>query len=245
LKVLSMTMFNRPVYTAQVLDAMSNLIGIGEYYLSISIDPGDDEVLALARSIDFCKRSFYVNQQVLGNPSNTHMALERAFNLGRGDVDFVIHLEDDILPALDTLRYFEWASFVYRSDPDIFAICGWSDARIPSARVRSRSAVVVRLPSFSPQIWGIWRHRWEEVSPQWDHNYTHHGWDWNLRQRVRGDRNCAFPLLSRSKHIGLEKGVHTTPVTFKSDAPGAWNALSDAALWEFHETEALTGVATS
>jgi hypothetical protein len=57
----------------------------------------------------------------------------------------------------------------------------------------------------------------------WDFDYSHGGWDWNMRLGVMGDELfCVFPRRSRSTHIGEFDGTHMHPKQFKETQAGTF-----------------------
>src|SRR5437870_3482062 len=98
-KVITMVLYNRPDYTKAVLDALRRCDGIGEYLILPHIEPGNEAVQALAKGIDFARVQITVNRQRLGIGRNTYLAWEHGFR----KAEFIIHVEDDTLPARDCL----------------------------------------------------------------------------------------------------------------------------------------------
>lgn len=218
--VLTLTATSRPGYLGQVLEALAAVEGIGDCVLVASVEPISSEVLRLVEQVDFCDRHVYVNQTVLGPAPNTFAAIHRGLALGE---EAVVHLEDDVLPAPDLLAYMGWALDRYRDDPTVLCVGGWSgETPRPGEEHAAR-----RVPHFCPQIWGVWRDRWQGVfAPGWDHRLPgepgYIGWDWNINRNLRDERVQLRPVLSRAQHIGIEGGVHATPETFEADRAPAF-----------------------
>lgn len=199
-RTITMTLFNRPQYLKKVLGALSRCAGIEKYHLIACVEPGNDEVLTLARAISFTKSvRVHVNEKVLSCPVNVFQALSFAFL----ETDYNIHLEDDILLHRDALLYFEHCGRAYGDDPSVFSVTAYNNQRPPE----EEWGRVARRAWFTPWSWATWRDRFEEMRPLWDFDYSHGNWDNNLNTRVRGERTEVFPVLALAQNIGVE-GVH-------------------------------------
>jgi len=149
----------------------------------------------------FSRVQVAVNPAVLGCLANTRQAMELAFGGGAG---FAVLAEEDIEVSTDVLEYFGWAVGRYERDTDIMAAC----SHVLSSRVLrgiSWPDAAVRLPWFSPLVWGTWKPCWDEfIGPGWGPAEGNaQGWDVHLREQLREvERACLFPVLSRSLHIG-------------------------------------------
>jgi len=199
-RTITMTLFNRPEYLRKVLGALSRCIGIERYHLIACVEPGNAEVLALARGVGFTRSTRVVeNEKLLSCPVNVYQALSLAFL----ETDYNIHLEDDILLARDALLYFEHCGRAFRDDASVFTVTAYNNQKPPEPEW-GRTA---RRAWFTPWSWATWRDRFEEMRPLWDFDYSHGNWDNNLNTRVRGERVEIFPILARAQNIGVE-GVH-------------------------------------
>lgn len=216
---MSMTAYQRPDYLISVLESLHQVEGVARLPLHVSVEPSakQGEIQAALAWFEMAGHDVdvTVNEARLGCSMNTRAAVERAFAYGH---DAVLHLEEDILVGPDLLVYAEWALEQWRDDPGVMAVCCWSDA-VP---LRREDTAVELRDWFSPQVWAIWRDRWEDIREDWDPDYKWGGWDWNINRRLRGPRRCAFPVLSRVQHIGLDGGTHTTPESFQKDAAPEW-----------------------
>src|SRR4051812_10885560 len=96
-KVITILLYNRPTYTKALLTALRRCDGIGQYQLLFHIEPGRDDVIALAKAVDFAETKITINKQKLGISQNTYKAWEHGFKKS----DFIIHFEDDTVPAPD------------------------------------------------------------------------------------------------------------------------------------------------
>src|SRR5258708_27676946 len=129
-KVITMVLYNRPDYTKAVLEALRRCDGIGDYLLLPHIEPGDEEVLALVKSIDFAGVKITLNRRRLGTGRNTFLAWRHGFR----EADFIVHIEDDTVPARDCLRFMEHCREAYRDDQEIFSVAAYN--KLPCAPSR-------------------------------------------------------------------------------------------------------------
>lgn len=219
-KVITMTCFRRPAYTGRVLDALSRCDGIDEYRVLIHIEPGSSEVLEVVRDAKLARKTLVENVDRLGCGTNTYCALHHGFQWA----DFVIHLEDDTVPARDCLRFFEWARHTYQADRNVFSITAYSKA-IASSEQYHR---VMRAPWFTPWGWATWSDRWNEMAEKWSNAPV--TWDLALN-RLRGDRVEVQPILARAQNIGAELGEHCPSPEFHRQNHfnefGAWSVTVD------------------
>lgn len=215
-KVITMTAYRRPEYTRQVLEALSRCDGIDDYRVLIHLEPDSPEVLQVAREARLARKTIVENVDRLGCGTNTHCALHHGFQWA----DFVVHLEDDTVPARDCLRFFEWARQRYRDDRSVLSVTGYSK----TIAEREQSHQVVRRPWFTPWGWGTWSDRWREISEHWSNAPL--TWDVALNQ-IRGDRIEVHPILARVQNIGAELGEHCPSSEFHRvnhfNEHGAWS----------------------
>ena len=134
----------------------------------------------------------------------------RALELGFQHADFVVLAEEDIEVSDDVLEYFTWASVKYAGDPDVMAVCGHS--------VRSDGSAdqALRVPWFTPLVWGTWRSRWEGlIGPAWGPQPGYpQGWDYTMRKLVSNGVHCVYPAVSRAQHFGAKSTMTpSSPVT--------------------------------
>ena len=91
LRVITMTAYRRPAYTREVLAALAQCDGIGDWLLLPNVEPGHEEVIAVFRQWSACESRLAVNKERMGLNRNTQEALVRALLL-RANV--VVHLEE-------------------------------------------------------------------------------------------------------------------------------------------------------
>ena len=144
--------------------------------------------------------------------------------------DYLIFAEDDVVVSSDALDYLLWAGEAYRDDSTVLAVNAFRNGR-NDLHCESPNHVQ-KVAGFSPLAWATWADRWRDrLSPEWDFDYTHRGWDWNINRLMRerweteeeGDARVFSPLSrvvspcrSRSQHIGQQGGIHCTEAMFES-----------------------------
>ena len=215
-KVVTVTLYRRHKYTQIVLDALAACDGIDAYHVIMHLEPGYPEVLRAAQQAKFARKTIVENGDRLGCSINTRCALDHGFQ----HADYVVHLEDDTVPARDCLRYFEWANEKYRNDPEVFTVSAYS-RNVPA---HDQWKQVVRTPWFTPWGWATWRDRWAEIAPHlgaiaWGH----------CTNRLRGDRVEVRPLLARCQNIGSELGEHCPSPEFHRQ-----NHFNEFGAWSVH-----------
>jgi hypothetical protein len=131
-------------------------------------------------------------------------AVRRGFDFK--DVDFVIHIEDDIVPSRDMLAYFEWASQTYRDDPQIYTVTGF----FHTAALQDDNYAVRRQDWFSSWGWGTWRRSWDELGGM-STSMVDYAWDTHINNTLRRGRLEIAPLQSRFQNIGKLGGTNMSP----------------------------------
>lgn len=201
-----MTLYNRPQYTSRVIDCLSKCEGIEKYHLLIFIDPGNQEVINLANAIKFTSKEVNVNSRRCGCDSNIYNAIDAGFKKS----EYNIHIEDDICPGRDMLKYFEFCDYRYKYDSSVLTICAYHKEKCDSSYYNK----IFRNPWFTPWGWATWKDRWEEIRSQWNFN---NAWDIHLHNVIRKNRFEIRPYLARSQNIGEIGGTHVSPAVFWRD----------------------------
>ena len=233
-KVITMCHCSRPDYTRRVLDALRLCEGIGDYLILPHLEPGNEAVLAEIETIDFAECQPTVNATRLGVNRNTENALLDGFGLA----DYVIHVEDDIVLAPDSLVYYEWCARRYRSDDRVFSVTTYNRRMEPATPADYH---LVRLRKwFHPWGWATWRNRWETFSGRLYHCAM--GWDVLLNTvHCNGGQTprCheVYPELSRSQNIGIVSSRHYLPPEWllENHHLKHWAGQVDLRTDEFHE----------
>lgn len=201
MKIITMTLYNRPNYTSQVLHSLEKCDGIKEYMILPSIEPVNKEVIKLGTTISFTKSLPLVHKTKQGCGKNTFLAMKRGFEIS----DFVLHIEDDTVLAPDSLRYIEHCRRLFEGNPAVFdiSLCSrvidWTQDDFYKLKRRNW---------FTPWGWATWKYRWKELEEKWDFDDSKGGWDINIGKNVIGRRLEIFPTVSRTQNIGALNGTH-------------------------------------
>ena len=197
--VITMVLYNRPIYTKVVLDALKLCDNICNYVLLAFIEPGNDEVIELVKTISFAETKIKINPQCFGGGRNTYQAWDRGFESS----DFIIHLEDDTVPAPDSLRFMEYCRVRYHEQKQIFSISSYNRYSCPPDQYYAIST----RQAYTCWMVGIWRDRWEWAKKDWSPDHKRYAT--HLTRRAANERlREAYPLLSRVQNIGVENGIH-------------------------------------
>lgn len=207
-KVIVSPHYNRPAYTKRVLEALSKCRGIEDYLLFMSAEPGNEEVIDLLHTVDFCYTWINVNMKRMGCSPHIHQVLEDGFKKS----NYVIIVEDDIVLCEDALEYFEWAS-TFEDHQGIFTVSAWDRAKPPVPAFQCR-----KVKEFVPWGWATWKSRWTEMSSRWNFN----DWDVHLNTQVRGNRSAIVPFTSRSENIGAEGGINVPSPEWHAQYQTTW-----------------------
>ena len=209
MKVITMPVWGRPQYAFKALESLSHCAGIEHYLLLIHIDGAcHQDMKKLACSVEFCERIVVEHGEKLGCNGNTRHALAHGFK----ESNFVIHVEEDVVLAPDTLRWFEWAN-QFGSDADIFTVNAWRHdvGWLPesgSPKPADEDQKASKIPFFNCWGWATWIDRWREIDAGWT-NGTDLSLSWDVKvSEIRGNRMGIQPHISRAMNIGSGGGVH-------------------------------------
>lgn len=213
---LLMTVFDRVDLLPEVVAHWRRVPELASWHVRIAVEPSPRQG-AVQEALDPLVQELpdvevVVNETRLGVAENPYRHLGALFDAG---FDFVVRTEDDLLVADDALRLMTHAAAVYRDDPEVAVVCGFS-----REEAEADPTLLRRTPAFVPWLWGTWHHRWDAtIGPTWDRDYStwngspgfESGWDWNLSTRVLPARGLTTiaPLASRVQNIGVE-GQHGT-----------------------------------
>ena len=209
-KIITMSLFDRVDYIQQTLNMLGKCNGIEDYHIIMSIDESNNtkQVVKLAEDFIACDKTILVHKK-LGCGENIQYVLSKGFD----KCDYVIHIEDDILFAYDTLKYFEWAKQFVKNN-EIFTVCAFTNKR---CSINVNDYPLIRYNQwFTPWGWATWKSRWIEMDKMWISN-----WDVNLNEKVRKDRFQLLPVCSRSQHIG-EEGTHVHSHNYLKHKTNYW-----------------------
>lgn len=208
-KVITMTANKRPNYTKIVVDNLKKCIGFEEYLLLPVIEPKHPEIYDIFKDIQNCK--ILINDKEPGCSINTFKALRRGFDIS----EFVIHIEDDTVPGIDTLKYFEWIYKTYKNDNSVFTASSYNNI----SNIEHKDYFTCnRKKWFTPWLWATWIDRFNEMIEKWGAD----SWDTVFNKKIRKDRYEIYPNLSRCQNIGENDGTFSTPKQWKD---GQYNKI--------------------
>lgn len=185
-----MPMYNRPNYLIQTIDALRKCEGISNFFI-ITFEEPDELCSEIMDSVDFVDIIRNKNNEKFGINKN----FEHLFKIALKFEKFIV-LEDDIVPEIDFLNYFNWAFDNTKSDDNIKTICAYSrssDKDIYGTCIDNR---------FCPWGWGAWTNKVKELI---DFNLSeyHDGYDVYIDEEFRKNGyNCLYPQISRVQNIG-------------------------------------------
>lgn len=249
MKQLILTLYRRPDYTARVLNALAECYGIEEYHILISHDVSEqyrDEVMAVFDVVldwkvqhQTLKVDYVSHSPKLGIDENKLWALDRVFDDMRND--FVVCMEDDMLPAKDFLNFMEWGNREFARDTQILSVCGYN--KIDSLNDNLWQLYhAYKAQAFHAWGWGMWRDRYERFFGDNAKDYRAYAgdlvngkFDWYLSDMAKQHNLFTVkPVVPRIQNFGERNGEHTTPETFRNDHNpyGAWQMeLIDTHTW--------------
>lgn len=242
-KVIAITLYRRPVYTAQLFSALRDCYGIEDYTVVISCDAANEheaacnevyrQALKFAEGND--KISVYHHNPRLGVDLNKLWLFPKAFKHG----EYVVFLEDDTIPAPDALRFFESMDMKYREDESVVSISGYNRYLEQATHDRvllEESYVLDQGGQFCPWGFGIWRDRYEQIvgmdgakyleatGAQANGLFDHNMCRW---MRENPGHRTIYPVLPRIQSIGGEMGEHTPSAAWHQENEynpfGSWS----------------------
>lgn len=236
-KVLALTLYRRPQYTKQCLEALSQCYGIEDYTLIISCDysfeyPKEcDEVIEVVKTFNSCQTQIYVNKPGYGQHLNRFFISNKAFEI----TDYMIGLEEDTPLSKDGLRYFEYIGNNFGSDSNFISANGYNrytelDTHI--FNMRENTYVIEKGKTFNAWVFSMYKHCYQQLAgTQEAVNYWTHvdGFDWWVRNIMRNhpDSYVINPIVPRSNHVGWENSQNTRSYQWLMDNEfvpyGAWS----------------------
>lgn len=227
MKTISISLYNRPTYTKTVLDSLLQCEGIEEYDIFIRAEPEDSlntaKVIRLAEEFDHPNKHFTINKKRLGCSVNIFFCMNEVFL--NTNSNFNIHIEDDIVPSKDCLRFFEWSSSYFQNNQDIAVITSYQRNRtILSENIHDAKNLVSKHMWFTPWGWGTWKNRWTDIisselySSITNYSIQYFSWDKHLHDILKQNNLFqVFPLISRTQNIGALNGVHCPSEKFHKE----------------------------
>lgn len=199
MNAITMTAYRRPKYTKSVLEALMKCRGVEQFVFFPQIEPENEEVMRLWDNWTLCECRPEINGIRKGLNRNTHAALTRAIESG---ATIIIHLEDDTVPCVDALEYFQWAiQEVLPLDDKMMSACGYNH---PMYEPELPYGVSVRK-IFNCWGWATNKSRLAWMLARWSFEHPTKFTRVFRAKYSRVMREC-FPHLSRIQNIGYEMG---------------------------------------
>jgi hypothetical protein len=196
---MTMTAFKRPKYLQTALDSLSKNGGLDDYVLNFGIEPGNEEVIKICKSVSFMQSNAVVNPRQLGVRDNPYELLKRTFNSG---VDGVLYLEDDIVISTDAVGLATWYLNHPRRNEFLCMNLYNHDSRSDAD-----PAATFAGSKFSALGFAITKEQWAtHFEPAWKRDAR--GWDFSITGLIASGLRVLQPRISRSHHIGREGGTH-------------------------------------
>ena len=202
MKIITTTQFDRPEYTAKMLESLAKCNGIHYYGLVACLDgeTPNKEVLKLLQDFRACRAvKIIINERRLGCNLNTMKALYSGFEISSS----VLHVEDDVILSKDALKQYEsWAASKDKS----FSFCLYNKISDVKSYDDSMYNTVYKRPEFIPWGFGIRRHSlitMLECECFTRDEPTEASWDMKVNNMCRGlQLEHAYVFLSRANNIG-------------------------------------------
>ena len=240
MKIVAITLYNRPRQTKQLFNYLVSCEGIQEYSIYINIDgfTSDPNVQRVLNIVEQFKlehpglpvQCFY-NHAQLGIDCVKKFLLDRCY----AESEFVIFMEDDTWPHRQLLRYFEQQYFIHKDNPDFVSITGYQYstkeeynnfiASGEDGKNALRSSLLsldlfLKFESFKPWIWlmpptvyyEFFGHDWEKYLAEWptEYNSRHDHYILQCMQKRPGSYSVQ-PLISYTLLLDAAEGATHTP----------------------------------
>jgi hypothetical protein len=218
MKTITLPVWNRPTYLKRVIESLSknNLTG---YKLFLGVEPGNEQVIELCKSIDFIEKDIVINQFRQGVRRNPFETIKRAFLAGS---EYNVHLEDDVVVSPDAFQLCNWYYKTFSKEPKymhygLFHYEG--DETHPDK--------IIEIDMFNGYGWSLFKHNWESLyRDEWFNDklclkmFNAHGWDWAISAAYKTyGYKAIVPHYSRSQNIGREGGVFCTSEFYDKTFP--------------------------
>lgn len=196
MKVITTTHYNRPECTARFFAALLKCEGIHSYKILVFIDKSDTNVSSIIREFGPLLPSMEVieNGCQLGMYGNKLQAVHAGFTYD----NFVIHFEDDCIPAVDCLRYFEFVG-PQIDRKNIFSISAYNNPKPGTIDVEKNYKATSQRSWYTPWGRALFLPKIRRMLLTWDG-------DERKMNEERGNREEIFPVVSRVQNYGYILG---------------------------------------
>ena len=209
MKTITLPVYKRADRLRKTLECLKACEPSG-YTLYVQAEPDFDEVVSIAKAIDWIPVSLKVNGSRLGLNANIKTVLWRAMSDGS---EFNIALEDDLLLSKDAVRLADW----FKAGPvDQYACMGFCAFKSDA----SRPGVIRETQDFRSWGYCFGKSSWQKyfvpalefrynIDPTVKHQDM---WDfWVQFYLVMNGIPTIHPVLSRSNHAGIDDGTNSIP----------------------------------
>jgi len=225
-KIITVKLWNRAEYIKRVVIALEQLNKIKEYKVIFSVDKSNEKELSKIKNIlekSELDKDIYYHEKNLGCAGNTRFCLDKGFE--NEFTDYVIHLEDDTIPAKDYLEFMEWGYEQSKNDPSIFAVCPFVRKDYNKVPLNEMDINKCFKKSWfeTGGGFGITRFAWNKIKEmgniygvimpgntklrgeQWKKTCTINDkgtYGWPMNMYFKEERLCIYPEVSRVQNIG-------------------------------------------
>lgn len=195
--------YNRPEYLIESLGALSKCVGLDQYQIVTSEEPGFPETqIVLDKLLPTLgiPVSRNLNPVRLGNTLNLEQNFIRGFATG---AEWVISLEDDVVLARDGLKWLEWAINTYWDEDRIVGASAWSRFGTDKPKEEQLSQCALGW-QFMPWGCAINKQRFDELRFIFQ-EAEKDGFAWDMKLSMYMPLNHCMqlqPLVSRAQNIG-------------------------------------------
>lgn len=233
-KVLVLTLFRRPEYTKRTLDVLAQCYGIEDYSVHFACDY-DFRYADECQKVQDLALDWHAAKKVQVHIGTHRTGIDEMklqyIPLAFLESDFVVVLEDDMLPAKDFLRFMEWGNRNFKYSAGILSVCGYN------RHAEMNLADLYRIwddECFHAWGWGMWRDRWERFFGNEAAEYRVYAgelvngkFDYYLSDMAKKHHlQTVMPVIARIQNFGEKNGEHTIPSEFLANdynAAGAWD----------------------
>lgn len=160
--------YNRPAHTLRLL---KSLLGCHEFFSSkVYVFSDGPKHEADRKKVENVRRIISelmsgIDCQLTYRENNLGLAMSVISGITEVLKDHmsVIVLEDDLVVSSDFLKYMNWGLQVFRDNPQIFSLTGFSFPEKYFSLPANYSHSVFLSPRCGSWSWGTWRDRWAEV----------------------------------------------------------------------------------
>ena len=198
---------NRPHYLYAMLAKLLSVPGVNKNMVTVYVDGFHDEVIALTDLLDV---RIVEHNPLPPSHANTffEVRLHQQYKFALGDTfkkhphaEFMMIFEEDLEVSVDIMDYFSQFIPLLLTDESVYCISAWNDNGFKHST--NDPAMAYRSEWFPGLGWILKRNVWNEIEPKWLTIDQAGDWDFLLRDtRLRKDRECIFPDISRTFHMG-------------------------------------------